>query len=178
MRARNTGARPGMNGRTTAEGTPTRAGKRPRSVEVAVDFSPKPAGLGRLSRFCGRALAAAGFSAWSVEVLLCGDERIAALNLRYRGKPQATDVLSFPREDGRRDDPVTGDIAISLETLRRNALRFGATENEEMKRLLVHGLLHLAGMDHGRGKSGAMLALQARLLDGLGSDVIYGEAPQ
>ena len=44
-----------------------------------------------------------------------------------------------------------------------------------MKRLLVHGLLHLAGMDHGRGKSGKMLALQEALLEDLRSEKIYGE---
>jgi probable rRNA maturation factor len=151
------------------------ADRRAKSVEIAVDGIPRPAGLPRVKRFCTQALEAAGASAWSVVVLLCGDERIAGLNLRYRGKDQPTDVLSFPREDGRRDDPVEGDIAISVETLRRNAARYRVSENEEMKRLLVHGLLHLAGMDHGRGKGGAMLARQARILARLGSDVIYGE---
>jgi len=135
----------------------------------------RPPGLRRLSWFCSRALAEAGFSSWSVSVLLCTDERIAGLNKRYRGQDRPTDVLSFPSEEGRREDPVEGDIAISVETLRRNATRFEVSENEEMKRLLVHGLLHLAGMDHGRGKGGAMLARQARILARLQSDVIYGE---
>ena len=57
----------------------------------------------------------------------------------------------FPEEEGRKGDPVAGDIAISLDALGRNAARFEVSENEEMKRLLVHGLLHLAGMDHGTG---------------------------
>jgi probable rRNA maturation factor len=87
----------------------------------------------------------------------------------------ATDVLSFPEEDGRKSDPVEGDIAISLEALRRNAAEFGVPENEEMKRLLVHGLLHLAGMNHGRGRGGVMLALQEKLLDTLRLERIYGE---
>ncbi len=146
-----------------------------RSVEVVVEGVRRPGTKARLSRFCSRALSAAGFQTWSVAVLLCGDERIAALNLRYRGKPRPTDVLSFPREEGRHEDPVAGDIAISVETLRRNAARFGVSENEEMKRLVVHGLLHLAGMDHGRGKGGRMLARQAQILDQLRADVIYGE---
>jgi probable rRNA maturation factor len=49
------------------------------------------------------------------------------------------------------------------------------SENEEMKRLLVHGLLHLAGMDHGRGKSGKMLTLQETLLERLRTEKIFGE---
>jgi probable rRNA maturation factor len=149
--------------------------RSPRSVETAVDVAPRPRGLTRLSRFCASALESAGYSSWSIEVLLCSDERMAALNERYRGRTGPTDVLSFPRDETAPADSVSGDIAISVETLRRNAARFGVSENEEMKRLLVHGLLHLAGMDHGSGKSGAMLARQARILRELRSDVIYGE---
>ena len=84
-------------------------------------------------------------------------------------------MLSFPAEEVRNEGPVTGDIAISLPALRRNADAYGVSENEEMKRLLVHGLLHLAGMDHGRGKSGKMLALQETLLDKLRTERIFGE---
>jgi len=143
-------------------------------VELVVDGVSIPARSVRLTRFCSKALRAAGFTTWDVAVLLCGDERIQDLNRRFRGKPDPTDVLSFPREEGRRGEPVCGDIAVSLDTLERNAARFGASENDEMKRLLVHGLLHLAGMDHGRGKSGKMLALQERLLLQLQPDMIYG----
>jgi len=110
-----------------------------------------------------------------VSILVCGEERMPALNSRYRGRNTATDVLSFPEEEGQNGGPVRGDIAISLPALSRNAAAFGVSENEEMKRLLVHGLLHLAGMDHGRGKSGKMLALQESLLEKLRSGKIFGE---
>ena len=70
---------------------------------------------------------------------------------------------------------MTGDIAISLPALGRNARKFGVSENEELKRLVVHGILHLAGMDHGRGKGGAMLSLQEDLLERLGAERIIGE---
>jgi probable rRNA maturation factor len=146
-----------------------------RLVEIAADGVPMPRGSSRLSRFCAKALTAAGYSAWQVSVLVCGDERMSALNRRYRGKDSATDVLSFPAEEGRNEGPVIGDIAISLPALRRNAGAYDVSENEEMKRLLVHGLLHLAGMDHGRGKSGKMLALQETLLDKLRAQRIFGE---
>jgi len=151
------------------------AGKRPRTVEIATDGVPVPRGSRRLSRFCARALETAGYSSWEVGILLCGDERITALNTRYRGKASATDVLSFPAGEGVKDGPVRGDIAVSLPALSRNAAAYEVPENEEMKRLLVHGLLHLAGMDHGRGKSGKMLALQEELLGKLRSEMIFGE---
>jgi len=93
------------------------------------------------------------------------------LNGRYRGKDKPTDVLSFPRETSpacfQPGCVVAGDIAISMDTLRRNARSFDVTEDEELKRLLVHGILHCAGMDHGSGKGGEMFILQERLLDAL-----------
>ncbi len=145
-----------------------------RSVEVSVEGVPAPRWKSRLPRFCARVMDEAGFAEWAVAVLLCGDPRIAALNGRYRGRQEATDVLSFPADDGRRGSPVVGDIAISLETLRRNAASYGVSEEEELKRLLVHGILHLAGMDHGRGKGGAMLSLQGKLLQRLEPERIMG----
>lgn len=138
---------------------------RARLVEIATSEVTPPRWRRRLASFCGRALRMAGAREWDVSLLLCGDARIAELNRRFRGKAGATDVLSFPREENASVDAVRGDIAISLETLRRNAAAFGCTRDDEVKRLVVHGLLHLAGMDHGRGKGPAMLALQERLLD-------------
>ncbi|MFI5369096.1 MAG: rRNA maturation RNase YbeY, partial [Spirochaetia bacterium] len=116
----------------------------------------------------------AGFSQWEISLLLCGDARITTLNGRYRGRNRPTDVLSFPRdEDG--SGTVAGDIAISLDTLRRNAAAFGVSEEEELKRLTLHGILHLAGMDHGRGKGRKMLALQQKLMGQLKTECIIRE---
>jgi probable rRNA maturation factor len=104
---------------------------------------------------------------WEISLLLCDDERIESLNERYRGIKRPTDVLSFCGESGGTPGGVTGDIAISIDTLRRNAVEFGVTEEEELKRLIIHGILHLAGMDHGRGKGRQMLVLQEKLMEGL-----------
>ena len=89
-----------------------------------------------------------------VSVLFCSDSFIQNLNLTYRNIDAPTDVLSF--ENGERytdEDGNTwlsvGDIAISLDTLPKNALYFEVDADEELKRLLVHGILHLHGMDHG-----------------------------
>jgi probable rRNA maturation factor len=146
-----------------------------RSAEAACDGVPTPPWRARLCRFCARACAEAGFAEWEIGILLCGDERITVLNGRYRGKQRATDVLSFPRQAVSGEAPVKGDIAISLDTLRRNAARYGVAEDEELKRLLIHGILHLAGMDHGRGKGRRMLALQEALLVTLRAEHIMRE---
>jgi probable rRNA maturation factor len=112
-----------------------------------------------------------GAAEWDLSILLCDDARMRKLNGRYRGKDNTTDVLSFPREEHHRRSAaslegsvVAGDIAISMDTLRRNAFALSVTEEEELKRLLIHGILHCAGMDHGTGKGKGMLALQERLL--------------
>jgi probable rRNA maturation factor len=145
-----------------------------RSIEIAVDGVPAPRWRKRLSRFCAAALTAAGFAQWEISLLLCGDERITTLNGRYRGRNRPTDVLSFPGAE-EESAAVVGDIAISLDTLRRNAVAFGVSEEEELKRLTVHGILHLAGMDHGRGKGRKMLALQEKLMGQLKTECIIRE---
>lgn len=135
-----------------------------RAVEVVVEGIPVPRWKARAAAFCSRFMKEAGYAEWEIAVLLCGDERIAELNSRFRGRDAPTNVLSFPREEGPVGSRVAGDIAVSVPMLRRNAVSFAVTEDEELKRLLAHGILHLAGMDHGRGKGPAMLALQESLL--------------
>ena len=81
-----------------------------------------------------------------INLLFVDDKKIQQLNRDYRHKDCATDVLAFPMgEDG-----VLGDMAISVDTAKRNAKRFGVSYNTEMKRLVVHGALHLLGYDHGK----------------------------
>jgi probable rRNA maturation factor len=84
-----------------------------------------------------------------VTVLLTTDRRIRRLNRAFRGKDKATDVLSFPA-DGliRRQEKFAGDVAISVETARRQAAGCGHSWGTEIKVLILHGLLHLAGYDH------------------------------
>jgi probable rRNA maturation factor len=80
------------------------------------------------------------------------------LNGQYRGIDRTTDVLSFPQEDSfpfRESDPesdiILGDIVINLHKAERQAKENGLSFHEELKRLLVHGLLHLLGYDHEKG---------------------------
>ncbi|MGO9126519.1 MAG: rRNA maturation RNase YbeY [Terriglobales bacterium] len=101
-----------------------------------------------LARFVARARRSAGLRG-SVDVLLAGSPDLRALNRRFRGKNQPTDVLSFPLGSGSRNG-FAGDIAISVDIAAQNARRLGHATAEEIKILCLHGLLHLAGFDHER----------------------------
>jgi probable rRNA maturation factor len=78
---------------------------------------------------------------------LAGDRTLRRLNRSYRGKDKATDVLSFPAAE-ELAGLHGGDLAISLDTAKRQAEEHGHTLRDEVRVLLLHGLLHLSGMDH------------------------------
>jgi probable rRNA maturation factor len=82
-----------------------------------------------------------------VSVLLTTDKGIRTLNRDFRGKNKATDVLSFPAAEISRGE-VAGDLAISVATARHQAREHGHSLATEIKILMLHGLLHLAGQDH------------------------------
>lgn len=107
-----------------------------------------------------------------LSVMLCDDAAIAELNGQWRGKPQATDVLSFPQgEMPPGAPPVLGDVVISLDTAARQADERGHALEVELQVLLVHGLLHLLGHDHhASDERAAMQAEERRVLEGLGLD--------
>lgn len=97
----------------------------------------------------------------SLAVHLVGDARMRTLNRDYRGINRPTDVLSFPIKE--KND--WGDIFLSIPYLKRQAKRFGVPFEEEFCRMLVHGLLHLAGFDHDtKTHAKRMFALQESLL--------------
>ena len=99
-----------------------------------------------LTRFLNRARTAVGLTG-EVEVLLTSDAELKRLNKAFRGKNKATDILSFPTLAEIADEHA-GDLAISLETAARQAADHGHTLADEVKILLLHGLLHLDGEDH------------------------------
>jgi probable rRNA maturation factor len=113
-----------------------------------------------LTRFLHRAQKAVGL-AGEVDVLLTSDEEIRRLNRAFRKKNKATDVLSFPAPEELAGHH-SGDLAISIDTAARQAESFGHSLNDEVKILLLHGLLHLAGMDH-EVDSGEMAARESEL---------------
>jgi probable rRNA maturation factor len=115
---------------------------------------------------------------WELSILLCGDKTITALNSQYRNKSEPTDILSFNLgetvHDGGKTVYLPGDLIISLDTLRENAKYFAATEDEELRRLLIHGILHLDGMDHETlDKEEPMLAFQEEILNKLKNEHIF-----
>jgi probable rRNA maturation factor len=100
-----------------------------------------------VGRFLGQAQAAVRLRG-QVTVLLTSDEMLRSLNRRFRGKNKATDVLSFPAEATPGAEEIAGDLAISVPTAMRQAAEQGHTLSTEIKVLILHGLLHLAGYDH------------------------------
>ena len=110
--------------------------------------SPKSGELSKagLTRFLNRAREAVGLHG-EVEVLLTTDRELKRLNREFRGKNQPTDVLSFPSPSEIAAEHA-GDLAISLDTAARQAERFGCSLRDEVRILLLHGLLHLSGLDH------------------------------
>ena len=112
-----------------------------------------------LAQFCEVARQAMGFPEESVSIRLVSDPVIARLNRKYRGKAGPTDVLSFPaqmpvqhrryrRNRGDHAGPYIGDIAISPQTAQRYARRGARSLSAELRILILHGMIHLAGYDH------------------------------
>jgi probable rRNA maturation factor len=134
---------------------------------------PSPYALSKpsLARFFNRARQAVGLTG-EVEVLLTSDAELKRLNRSFRGKNKATDVLSFPAflpegfPAGFPMPDTAGDLAISLETAARQAAAFGHSLEDEVRILLLHGLLHLSGLDH-ETDNGEMAAREAQLRDQL-----------
>ena len=117
-----------------------------------------------------RLLGALGEGNSALSLLLVDDESIRTLNQQYRGKDNATDVLSFPLEETRSGDRehLLGDVVISVDTARRQADDYDAPLQRELYRLLIHGLLHLTGHDHERtGERRAMEREERRLAEAI-----------
>ena len=107
---------------------------------------------------------------WDVSLHFCFDSFIKELNKTYRNIDSPTDVLSFEMgetyiDENEKTRYVAGDIVISVDSLKTNALNFSVSENEELKRLIIHSILHLSGMDHSdNSKDQPMLVLQEDIL--------------
>jgi probable rRNA maturation factor len=99
-----------------------------------------------LNRFVARARRAAGLKGF-VNVLVTSSAEMKSLNRRFRDKDKPTDVLSFPAEPAVRKE-FAGEVAISAEIAIRNARELGHSAADEVKILVLHGILHLRGYDH------------------------------
>ena len=140
--------------------------------EVDVDAQVEGVDPDRIEALARAALEAAGLDTAVLSVVLCDDETIQPLNRDWRDKDAPTDVLSFSQREGEGafvDDPVLGDLVISVETAARQAIERGHSLDEELRILLVHGLLHLLGYDHEEPADEVeMSAREAEVLAALG----------
>lgn len=94
--------------------------------------------------------------------LFVNDEKILEVNKEYLGHDYYTDIITFDYDEG---DVINGDLVISLDTVRSNALLFGKTYNEELHRVIIHGILHLCGInDKGPGEREIMEAAENKAL--------------
>ena len=98
-----------------------------------------------------------------VGYMFVDDDKILEVNREYLGHDYYTDVITFDYDE---DDIVSGDIVISLDTVRSNAALFGKTYGDELSRVIIHGILHLCGInDKGPGEREIMEAAENRALD-------------
>lgn len=159
---------------------PISAQSRAQSAGTLIRFHdglrPRPRGLdlAALRKFVKRLNTEYWLCGRSFDVTLVDDAAIAALNLRFRGKHGPTDVLSFPFEDSAAPPALTpgfkgfaGDIVISLEAAKRNAAVERHPLGTELRQLILHGALHLAGYDH-ETDQGEMNELELNLRQSLG----------
>lgn len=147
---------------------------------VSADFRdmPEPVWLDAAAAFAVKAIDAIGEDFWDLSLYFCGDAFMANLNAEYRGKNGSTDVLSFTLGEwvdggnGRRY--IAGDVVVCLPVLEHNALEFGVSQEDELKRLIMHGVLHLAGLDHATNSPDEpMLVRQESLLLRLSEEKIF-----
>ncbi|MDR0720984.1 MAG: rRNA maturation RNase YbeY [Treponema sp.] len=147
-------------------------------VQFAVRELPMPEWKAKARSFILKVLKMRGKNNWELSVVFCGNVFIRDLNARYRNKDEATDILSFPLggvvpgKDGE-EQCLAGDIVISLEALKENSKFFKTPEDEELRRLFIHGILHLDGLDHKTNdKEEPMLVLQENILISLAGEHI------
>jgi probable rRNA maturation factor len=126
-------------------------------IEVEVfgaSLAPQATSAAEIAELCRRAAACRGVEDGHVAIEFVDAERIARLNAEHRGKPAPTDVLSFPIDGVEPALPrELGDIVICVQ------------HTSDVREAIVHGMLHLLGMDHERD-NGEMLALQRELSAG------------
>lgn len=131
------------------------------------------------ARACDAGAARLDLRDLSVSILACNDTRIAALNAEFRDRQKPTNVLSWPSEalasgiaglpPSRPSDVEIGDIALSFETVMREAEEAGIVSENHITHLILHGFLHLLGYDHELDEDATLMeALEIEALANLG----------
>lgn len=107
-----------------------------------------PLSQGELASLTGAILESLGLDGQTFDLRVVADGEMATLNRDYLGLPGPTNVLSFPAADPDRPDYL-GEMAVSADTVVREAFLYGQDPLAHLTRLLAHGFLHLSGLDHG-----------------------------
>ncbi len=137
------------------------------------DVEP-PQNISKIISFCNKVLKKLKIDNWEVSILFCNDEFIRNLNKKYRNKDYPTDILSFTQDeiDNKIEIHIAGDIIISMNTLSTNAVKYNVVREEELKRILIHGLLHLKGLEHTENNQ-KMIKLQESILESLKKESMF-----
>ena len=145
-------------------------------VELISEISKPSAEFESLETFAASVLEKLGKEDWQMGLVITDDEGIRKYNRLWRKIDKATDVLSFVQDDGDFIPQMpempkeAGDVIISLESVEKNAGEWDTSYDEELRRVVIHGILHLDGMDHpGDDYETGMLKLQEELLSVTGS---------
>lgn len=113
-----------------------------------IDFVLSPTHQAHIVRWLFRVAADEQQEIASLGIVFCSDDYLHKVNVEYLDHDTYTDVITFPyAEDGA---PIEGDILLSIDRVRENAAKFRVQEEEELHRILVHGLLHLLGYEDKR----------------------------
>lgn len=97
------------------------------------------------ARWLARVAGEEGYRLGEVNYIFCSSKRLLEMNRQFLGHDYFTDVITFDYSDRRGQKSVSGDIFIDVETVRDNARQYGAAALCEMRRVVVHGVLHLCG---------------------------------
>ncbi|MFA6355908.1 MAG: rRNA maturation RNase YbeY [Candidatus Omnitrophota bacterium] len=136
----------------------TRTARRSRGTAAFTEKAKIPFTCKAAASYAQKTLAALGRKGCRINILFVGDPAMRRLNGRFKHRKGATDVLAFD----------TGDIAISVDTARKNARRFGNTLADELKLYIIHGILHLCGYDDtSAAEAKEMRSMETRMLEKL-----------
>jgi probable rRNA maturation factor len=156
----------------------------PLCVDIAAgspswaDSLPRAEALARRAAETVWARAGGGDVEVEISIVLGDDALLRTLNGRYRGKDNATNVLSFPADDETPGQPrMLGDVVLAFDTIARESREQDKQIKDHFQHLCVHGILHLLGHDHrSEAEAAAMEALEVAILASLGVDNPYAAA--
>ncbi len=134
-------------------------------------------GKGKTSVWIRRTARTEGWDTGAVSVVFCSDERLLEVNNKYLNHNYFTDIITFDYSDPEKKK-IAGDLMIGIGTVRDNAAAFGTTFENELQRVIIHGILHLCGYgDKTPEEAARMKSLENKYLD-LFYNEIPGSAPR